>query len=141
MARVGRLWGALLVHSGSEFYLVGDTKVPCNWTAAGFEPPGDVDARQRPFTRLSPLAGRTAGLEITLPYLTLELEGEPLARLLAERLVVQRTGLVSERLWRLITGASEDDDEPAAEVTDARWLGEIPLPLWQIVRDTVLRCS
>jgi hypothetical protein len=141
MARVGRLSGAMLVHSGSEFYLVGDTKVPCNWAAAGFEPPGEIDARLRPFIRLSPLAARAASLTIAAPYLTLELEGEPLARLLAERLVVQRTGLVSERLWRLITSASEDDDAPAAEVTDARWLGEIPLPLWQIVRDTVLRCS
>jgi hypothetical protein len=128
MARVGRLSGAMLVHTGSEFYLVGDTKVPCNWAAAGFEPPGET-------------AARPASLTVATPYLTLELEGEPLARLLAERLVVQRTGSVSERLWRLITSASEDDDEPAAEVTDARWLGEIPLPLWQIVRDTVLRCS
>jgi hypothetical protein len=131
----------MLVHSGSEFYLVGDTKVPCNWAAAGFEPPGEIDARERPYIRLSALAARAASLTIAAPYLTLELEGEPLCRLLAERLVVQRTGLVSERLWRLITGASEDEDEPAAEVTDARWLGEIPLPLWQIVRDTVLRCS
>ena len=141
MARVGRLSGAMLVHSGGEFYLVGDTKVPCNWGAAGFEPPGEIYARVRPFIRLSPLAGRARQLAIQGPVLTLELEGEALARLLAERLVVQRTGSVSERLWRLITGASDEDDEPAPEITDARWLAEIPLPLWQIVRDTVLRCS
>jgi hypothetical protein len=36
-------------------------------------------------------------------------------------------------------GDTESIDEPEGAV-DARWLGEIPAPVWQIVRDTVLRC-
>jgi hypothetical protein len=140
MARVHRLAGAMLVHSGREFYLVGNTKVPCNWQNAGFEPPGELDAVARPYIRLSPLSDR-GHPELQPPLLTLELEGEPLAKLLSERLLVQRTGSVSERLWKLITGQSEEDDEPAQAITDARWLAEIPAALWHIVRDTVLRCS
>lgn len=137
MARVGRLAGAMLVHTGNELYLVGNTKRPCDFAAAGIEPPGEIDAVKRPYLRLSP----TRPIEIAPPYLTLELEGEPLVQLLSERLLVQRTGSTSERLWRLITGQTEDDDEPATPITSARWLGEIPQPLWNIVRDTVLRCS
>lgn len=137
MARVGRLAGAMLVHTGNELYLVGNTKRPCNFADAGIEPPGEIDAVKRPYIRLSP----TRPIEIEAPYLTFELEGEALARLLSERLLVQRTGSTSERLWRLITEAAEDDDEPRAPVMNARWLAEIPEPLWNIVRDTVLRCT
>jgi hypothetical protein len=49
--------------------------------------------------------------------------------------VIERNGSVSERLWRLVLG-----DAPA-EVVDLRWLGQMPLQVWQVVRDTVLKCS
>jgi hypothetical protein len=137
MARVGRLAGAMLVQTGAEFYLVGNTKRPCDFAAAGFERPPVIDAVQTPYLRLSP----TRAVEVEPPYLSVALEGEALARMLADRLVVQRTGSTSERLWRLITEQGDEDDEPKAEVTDARWLCEIPAALWNIVRDTVLRCS
>jgi hypothetical protein len=92
------------------------------------------------------------------PLLAIDLEGEPLVRLLADRLVIARTGSVSERLWRLVIGESDDDTgddagdaagDPASEraggsrsdVIPARWLGELPPAIWQIVRDTVLRCT
>jgi hypothetical protein len=55
--------------------------------------------------------------------------------------VIQRTGSVSERLWRLATGQSDDSDIDPPDVIQARWLGELPPAIWQIVRDTVLRCS
>lgn len=133
MARVGRLAGALLVHTGQHYFLVGHTKVPCDWAATGFEPPGDSTGR--PYMPLCP--ART--VEIAPPYLTLELEGEALPQLLAERLVVARTGSVSERLWKLIT--KQIDDAEPEDVTDARWLAEIPLPIWRIVGGAVLRCT
>jgi hypothetical protein len=133
MARVGRLSGALLVHTGMQYFLVGHTKLPCDWAAAGFEPPGDTTAR--PYMPLCPVRA----VEIAPPCLTLELEGEALAQLLAERLVVARTGSVSERLWKLIT--NQIDDALPKDVTDARWLAEMPLPIWRIVGDAVLRCT
>ncbi|HEU4726469.1 MAG TPA: hypothetical protein VFT22_01210 [Kofleriaceae bacterium] len=157
MARVGRLAGALLAETGGDHYLVGHPKVPCDWRAAGFEPPGEVDARIQPVIRLRRLAGREVA-PLAPPLLTIEIEGEPLGRLLAERFVIARTGSVSERLWRLVVGdRSEDDgDEEAGGggadpsgaahgappgIVPARWIGELPAAIWQIVRDTVLRCT
>jgi hypothetical protein len=58
--------------------------------------------------------------------------------------VIARTGSVSERLWRLVIGERDELDGPPAappEVVPARWLGELPPAIWQIVRDTVLRCT
>lgn len=43
--------------------------------------------------------------------------------------VIDRNNSVSERLWTLVI-----DNGPG------RWLAEIPVPVWAIVRDNVLRC-
>lgn len=136
MARVGRLAGAIIAETRGEVYLVGNTKVPCDFAAAGFEPSPAIDARARPYIRLSPCRA----IDITPPVLALDVEGEPLAQLLASTFVIERTGSISERLWRLVIGADEDGDAPAP-VVSANWLGEMPAPIWQIVRETVLRCS
>ena len=60
-----------------------------------------------------------------------------------DRLIVERTGTVSERLWRLITVEDPGDptSPPKAEIVDARWLTTLPDAIWQIVRDAVLRCA
>jgi hypothetical protein len=177
MARVGRLAGAILVETRGDHYLVGHPKVPCDWRAVGFEPPAAPSgldapgARVTPVVRLRrvttsaaappstpPLASQLAPPLLAPPLLAIDLEGEPLVRLLADRLVIARTGSVSERLWRLVIGESDDDTgddagdaagDPASEraggspsdVIPARWLGELPPAIWQIVRDTVLRCT
>ena len=55
-------------------------------------------------------------------------------------MVIERTGSVSDRLWRLVMGL--EDGQPAiTEDVDARWLVEVPMAVWRIVQDTVLRCS
>jgi len=135
MARVGRLAGALIVESlvngESVWFLVGDTKVPCDWEAAGFKRPEERDVQRVPWVRLSPTTPSLEGA-----CLRIELEGEPAARCIAERLLIARTGAVSERLWRLIVG-----EEPSGDELDARWLGETPIHVWDVVRDAVLRCS
>lgn len=51
------------------------------------------------------------------------------------RLVIHRNASVSERLWRLVT---QGEAEPR---TDARWLGQMPASVWNVVRDGVLKCS
>ena len=135
MARVGRIAGAILAETGGQYYLVGNTKRPCDWTAAGFEAPAEIDALKRPYLLL---VARTA-IEVG-PHLTLDLEGEDLAKRLADCFVIKRTGSVSDRLWRLVVGIDDEDDAPAAQAIDARWLGEMPLRVWQVVQDTVLRC-
>ncbi|HEY0477927.1 MAG TPA: hypothetical protein VGD37_10410 [Kofleriaceae bacterium] len=150
MARVSRIAGAIIAETAGDHYLIGNPKQPCDWRAAGFEPPGELDARVRPVVRLA----RCGDPVLAAPVLELEveLEGEALAMLLAERFVIARTGSVSERLWRLVTGQLDELDgephgtingtiDPRAAVISARWLGELPAPVWQIVRDTVLRCT
>lgn len=131
MARVGRLAGALLVETQGEFFLVGDLKEPCDWAAAGFEPPVRTPGVDVHFVRLQPVRA----VEVSPPLLVLEVEGEPLAALLYERLVIHRNASVSERLWRLVT---QGEAEPR---TDARWLGQMPASVWNVVRDGVLKCS
>jgi hypothetical protein len=140
MARIGRLAGALLAETGGAYFLVGNTKEPCDWAAAGFDPPA-VDPSAAPFVKL---VARGA-VALSTPHLTMPLEGEPLACALAQRFLVERNGSVSERLWRLVVNKGVPDDDLAEAHTppssvEANWLAEIPAPLWTIVRDTVLRC-
>jgi hypothetical protein len=143
--RIGRLAGAILVETEQSgqaaWFLVGDTKVPCDFGGAGFAEPEDRDARKVPYVRLRTTgAPRLTGTRFTLP-----LNGESAARALSERLLVSRNGSVSERLWRLVTGVTESDDEledsADERALDARWLVEVPLNVWSIVRDNVLRCT
>jgi hypothetical protein len=75
------------------------------------------------------------------PWIELRAEGEELARLLAERMIIARTGSVSDRLWQLILGGDGDGDAYGDGTVDAAWLGEMPERVWAIVRDTVLRCT
>jgi hypothetical protein len=141
ITRIARLAGAIVVFTevGGEIahYLVGNTKVPCDWAAAGFDRPKERDAKAHPYVRLAALGA----IRIPPPYVHVATDGEAAARLLAERLLVARNGSVSERLWRLVTGET-DEGEPAhlPDAIDARWLTEIPEPVWAIVRDAVLRC-
>lgn len=140
MARVGRLGGALLAGTQGDFFLVGNTKAPCDWRAAGFEPPGEIDAMKTPYLRLRPIRAIDVNLDIAPPVLLLDVEGEELARLLVQRFVIERNGSVSDRLWRLVWDLEDPLDDPEPVERDARWLGHIPAPIWRIVRDTVLRC-
>src|SRR5204863_4751697 len=120
MARVGRLAGAILVEMDGTYYLVGNTKRPCDWAAAGFEPPGELDALARPYVRL----GRSGPVNVHGPWLEMEMDGEAAAALLAARFLIERNGSVSDRLWGLATGAGGDGPEAAPDaVIDARWLG------------------
>jgi hypothetical protein len=136
MARVGRLAGALLAETGERYFLVGNTKEPCDFRAAGFDAPLEIDALKRAYIDLS----AAEAVRIAPPCLTLNLEGEALAGLLARRFLIQRNGSVSDRLWRLVIGIDEDNDAPVAEAVDARWLAEIPDRVWEIVQGSVLRC-
>ena len=138
MSRVGRLAGALVAETGDRCWLVGNLKRPCDFAAAGFErPPEPPDALVRAYI---PLA-RSGPLDVPGPWLTLPVEGEALPRLLAERLLITRTGAVSDRLWRLILGADPDHDADPGAVIDAGWLAATPAHIWNVVRDAVLRCT
>lgn len=137
MACVGRLAGAILVETEGQFFLVGNPKEPCDFAAVGFEPPGVINALERPFVRLSP----RRPVQVPHPYVTVDVEGEALARLLVDRFVIPRNGSVSDRLWRLVTDPKQENRAVPDGSIDARWLGEIPTEIWHIVRETVLKCT
>ncbi len=137
MARIGRLAGAILAETEGRFFLVGNPKEPCDFAAVGFEPPGVMNAMERPFIRLSPLSP----VQVPPPYMTMDVEGEALARLLVDRFVIQRNGSVSDRLWRLVTDPKQEQRAVPDGEIDARWLGKIPVEIWNIVRETVLKCT
>ncbi|WP_438041321.1 hypothetical protein [Sorangium sp. So ce128] len=89
------------------------------------------------YIRLKPLRE----VKVAAPVLLLDVEGEELAKKLVQRFVIDRNGSVSERLWRLVYSHDDPLDDAEAPVErDARWLGGIPEPIWQLVRDNVLRC-
>ena len=137
MSRLGRLAGALLLETAGTYYLIGNLKEPCNWAAAGFEPPGqEVNGMQTPVLRLLPCAAADIPAQHCCVLLTGE--GEAVAQLLARRLLIQRNGSVSDRLWRLIT---DPEDTGEVRTLAAPWLIEVPNTIWDIVRDNVLRCS
>jgi hypothetical protein len=150
MARVARLAGALLLETrppiplGSpapewQYYLIGNTKEPCDFPAEGFEAPGEIDAVRQPYVRLSPT--RTLTITLRPPWLHMSVEGKVAAELLAARLLINRNGAVSDRLWRIITNPDAPEEETTAQRVPAHWLADIPGPIWEIVRDSVLRCS
>ncbi|XYH98777.1 hypothetical protein ACMHYB_03160 [Sorangium sp. So ce1128] len=89
------------------------------------------------YLRLKPLRD----VKVAPPVLLLDVEGGELAKKLVQRFVIDRNGSVSERLWRLVYSPDDplDDAETPVE-RDARWLGDIPETIWQLVRDNVLRC-
>lgn len=140
MARAGRLCGALLVETvvGGEaaWFLVGDTKVPCDWSAAGFGRPEERDVKQHRVVRLE-VRGEPA---LTGTTVSVALEGEEAARSIAERLTIARNGSVSERLWRLVVG-EEEVETPTGRRVPASWLCDMPLAVWDVVRDAVLKCT
>ena len=140
MARVGRLSGGLLLETTlgnrAAWFLVGDTKVPCDWQAAGFAPPPERDVIRERFVQLEACGAPV----LTGTTLSIALEGVEAARTIGERLTVNRNGSVSERLWALILGENEIE-APSGRTIPCAWLCEMPRAVWDVVRDAVLKCT
>jgi hypothetical protein len=118
------------------WFLVGDTKIPCDFRAAGFVAPAERDVIRERFVRLE-LQGSP---RLTRTTLSIALDGVEAARAIGERLTVDRNGSVSERLWSLIVGEGEAE-QPSGRTIDCAWLCEMPITVWNVVRDAVLKCS
>jgi hypothetical protein len=138
-ANVSRLAGAILLERDGEFFLIGNTKTPCDWNAEGFVAPAEVDAIKQP---VLPIASNDNSTPVS-PILTVrdsELSSEAIAQILANRFLIRRNGSVSERLWRIIIG--ENDESTATPELPIRvdWLISMPSHVWEIVRETALKC-
>ena len=74
----------------------------------------------------------TPPVPLTSPLAVDDRDVEELAAIVKARLVITRNDSVSERLWRVVTSESQPR---------AQWLVDMPAAAWDIVRDTVLKCS
>jgi hypothetical protein len=117
MSRVGRWCGALVVETDGAQVLVGNPKEPC-----------EVGELASPW--VLPLPNK-----VPLSGCVLRIDRENLPALLSERLLIARNGSVSERLWRLVTNRQSEGE------LCAQWLAEVPPQVWDVVRDSLLRCS
>jgi hypothetical protein len=137
MARIARLAGALLVETQGRYFLVGNPKGPCDLPAAGFAPQHEpIDAMVRPWVELDP----RGPIALAAPVLDYGLDGSAAVLRIAEQFLIARNASVSDRLWRLVVGITDDEDE-VPDTVDARWLAAAPERVWSIVRDAVLRCT
>ncbi len=137
IAHIGRIAGAILLECEGSYLLIGNTKVPCDWPQQDFVAPAEIDALKNPVQPLERCSSQPAPLGPN--YLTITLSPnqtkEDAANIIASRFLITRNGSISDRLWNLILG-----EDPAPE-TEATWLLTMPDRLWQIVRETVLRCT
>lgn len=140
MARVGRLAGGLLLETHLDgrtaWFLVGDTKVPCDWQAAGFDAPLQRDVLRQRYVQLV-VSGTPALWGTTL---SIAIEGTEAAQCIGDRLTVSRNGSVSERLWALILGEQEIE-QPSGRIIPCAWLCQMPSSVWDVVREAVLKCT
>jgi hypothetical protein len=138
--RISRLAGAILMESAGQFFLLGNTKEPCDWLRAGFEQPSEADDIQGSFIPLKTLSF----VRNDSPCLSLsasERSPEELAQMLAKRFLISRNGSVSERLWRVVIGEVDSGNAVLTRDIDVNWLADVPDYVWNIVRDAVLKCS
>ena len=143
MATVSRLGGALLVETQERYFIVGEPKRPIDWEQAGFAIPSETldppTSERIPWFELKPSNARSESAPLSSEIrMNFPLEGVPVLEALHEKLIIERNGSVSERLWNLLI---ENGTPTSNRVLDARWLAEIPSPIWGVVRDSLLRCS
>jgi hypothetical protein len=134
ISRVTRLAGAILAETNGEYYLVGQLKEPCDFSAHGFERLEESDPGHPVQYKKLKIIG-----DVVVDkgeYLEMETQGEDLARLLFKRLVILRNYSVSDRLWSVVTVEKNRDGK-----VDARWLEQMPDDVWEIVRENILKCK
>lgn len=139
-ATLSRLAGAMLLAHGGEFYLIGNTKEPCDWTAVGFSKPEEGEAATLRVRRLHPLQQTPATNSPCGFVFAKDRSLEAIAELLASRLLIVRNASFSERLWRIVTGVSDESPVPAESALDVSWLLAMPDRVWEIVREAALKC-
>lgn len=139
IARIGRIAGAILAECDGSYFLIGNTKVPCDWHQSGFISPTEIDARKTPVLALEPTTTEASSISLGSPHLLVTLNSsqqkQDVAQIFASRFLIERNASVSDRLWNLVTG-----DNPSPEI-EATWLLNMPDAVWQVVRETVLKCT
>ena len=156
---VTRLASALVVVSPESGYmaLVGETKEPVDFSRWGLMNPEisshDHQAGAYPMARLRAIGPvRLSKPKLFLSFESSDAQEDKACAFIAQALLIRRNGSVSERLWNLVCESSPEISALAQEeappwvrqvdgARDLTWLCSVPVNIWDIVRDTVLRCS
>lgn len=137
MSRIYRLAGAMIAQTKDRYFLIGDKKEPVDFAVHGFTAPAERDVVQINFVELNCIGP----VSLESPFLQMDLEGEALTEKLSQNFLIRRNGSVSERLWHLAIEYSRPlPDQESGLGLDAQWLALMPEEIWDIVRDSVLRC-
>ena len=134
MAELSRMAGAMILKLDEQYFLIGDLKEPCRFEERGFEAPGERDVLKEPSILLE-----TNGKPVVLDddyHLFFQSNKDDLPEQMVDMFMIFRNGSISERLWGLVTETSEKE----GKVVNAQWLVDTPPDVWEIVRDSVLRC-
>lgn len=132
--RLGRLGGAVLYETDGEYYLIGNLKQPCNFEDFGFFTPEETIGR---CVKLR-IGNRELAESFVFPYL---IQGGTSPEDIYEKFSVYRNSSISERLFTLVRDNSDKVIWKGTEYSDLRWIGSMPLPVWNIVRESILKCS
>ncbi len=150
--------------------LIGDLKEPCDFSIYGFELANDgqdsegVLIEKTRFLRRIPRANQENEKDVIhSDAIFLENPSASVSKInqlndhLAQIFLIKRNLSVSERIWNLLIDTSKLGNQGEKDViaqrcglerhgividtlVHAKWLTTIPLPIWQIVRDQILRC-
>lgn len=134
---IARLAGGIVFRSGTRYFLVGDLKEPCSFEEFGFQQPKREGTADRQWVELHQLEPPR---EIRLDFnIAIGLVGESGAQEVYRRFAIYRNSSISERLMNLVNEVSPRGRD--GSVIDASWLSDTPQAVWDMVRDTVLKCS
>ena len=123
-----------MAETNGEYYLVGELKEPCDFSEHGFETLPESDPNNPIKYKKLTVIGDVSSEDGEC--LEMETQGESLAELLFKRFVILRNYSVSDRLWRVATEKKDRDGK-----VDARWLEQMPDDVWEIVKESILKCK
>lgn len=137
MIRFGRLAGAILLDYNSDFFLIGHTKEPCDFAQHGFEA---IDSDRDQEAKIEKLS-RKEGTELSwdedsIIFTVADASCEEVLTKLSDIFLIRRNNMVSERIWGLFAEELPTDTKQHS----GQWMMESPAVIWDIVRDSVLRC-
>ena len=136
-----RLGGAMILlhhaEHGQEAYMIGDKKEPCDFRIYGMDNPSERDAKKMTFIQLK-LLDKKISPKVLYPAIRFHtlLTNKACASLLSRRFLIERNGMVSERLWTFVLSSYPEEQE----VVDCRWIIETPYSVWDVMRSTMLKC-
>ena len=137
MLKIGRCAGTLLVEIEDKFYIIGETKEPFDFTSMGLSNPQALG--ESPI-RLLEQIDTTNPWETASCHYIIHQTDQPFQEYLdrlSEIFIIRRNSMISERIWELVARIEEPIPE---DFWPAGWLFDSPEMVWDIVRDTMLRC-